>query len=227
MQEARAGLHERAGGLERVVRVDGLVVEVALAQPHGLAVADVHRRQEDHAARGASETKFSSSRRPSGPDFSGWNCSAVDAAPAPPRSRTRCRTRRCRARRPARAGRGANELHVVEGARRRQPLGQRAARAASSPGSSRSAAPSGRARRAPPPARAAARSPPPRRARWCDSNSSCMPMQMPITGTPASTRSRSSSSSAELAHALHRLRHRAHARAARPRRPRARARGRA
>ena len=44
VQEARAGLDEGARGLERVVRVDGLLVEVALAQADGLAVADVHRR---------------------------------------------------------------------------------------------------------------------------------------------------------------------------------------
>ena len=74
VQEARSGLDERAGGLERVVGVDRLVVEVALAQPHGLAVADVHRRQQDHAAR-AQPTKFASRRSPSGPDFSGWDCS--------------------------------------------------------------------------------------------------------------------------------------------------------
>ena len=73
VQEARARLDERARGLERVVGVDGLVVEVALAQPDGLAVADVHRRQEDHARR--ARTKFFSRRSPSGPDFSGWDCS--------------------------------------------------------------------------------------------------------------------------------------------------------
>ena len=71
VQEARARLHERARGLERIVGVDGLLVEVTLAQPHGLAVADVDRRQEDHW----SATKFLSSRSPSGPDFSGCDCS--------------------------------------------------------------------------------------------------------------------------------------------------------
>ena len=66
MQAARAGLDERARGLERVVGVDGLVVEVALAQAHGLAVADVDRRQEDHAAteRTQLRTKFPSSAQP-------------------------------------------------------------------------------------------------------------------------------------------------------------------
>ena len=71
MQKARAGLRPRAGGLERVVVVDGLLGEVALPQPHGLAAADVDGGQEDHAAR---RTKFRSSASPSGPDFSGWNC---------------------------------------------------------------------------------------------------------------------------------------------------------
>ena len=71
VQEAGARLHERAGGLERVFRVDGLVLEPALAQPDRLAVADVHRGQEDHAPQ--ARTKFRSSARPSGPDFSGWN----------------------------------------------------------------------------------------------------------------------------------------------------------
>ena len=77
VQEARARLDERARGLERVVGVDRLVVEVPLAQPHRLAVADVHRRQENHPA---SETKFFSSRRPSGPDFSGCDWSPYTGA---------------------------------------------------------------------------------------------------------------------------------------------------
>ena len=77
VQEARPRLHERAGGLQRVVRVDGLLVEVPLAQPHGLAVADVHGRQENHPA---SETKFFRSRSPSGPDFSGCDCSPYTGA---------------------------------------------------------------------------------------------------------------------------------------------------
>jgi hypothetical protein len=69
MQEARARVNERARGLQRVVGVDRLLVEVALAEPHRLPVADVHRREQDH--RGASDTKFFNSRSPSGPDFSG------------------------------------------------------------------------------------------------------------------------------------------------------------
>jgi hypothetical protein len=77
VQVARAGFDERAGGLERVVGVDGLVLEAPLAQPDGLAVADVDRRQQDHAATDAPArqraAKLRSSRRPSGPDFSGWN----------------------------------------------------------------------------------------------------------------------------------------------------------
>src|SRR3712207_8535844 len=61
--------------IERVLRVDGLLVEVAPAQPDGPPAADVDRRQEDHAAAGtAARTKFPSSASPCGPDFSGWNC---------------------------------------------------------------------------------------------------------------------------------------------------------
>jgi hypothetical protein len=40
---AGAGLDPRARGLERVVDVHGLAREVALLEPHGLAVADVDR----------------------------------------------------------------------------------------------------------------------------------------------------------------------------------------
>ena len=75
VQEARARLDERARRLERSVGVHGLVVEVPLPQAHRPAVANVHRGQQDHAATGTQlRTKFPSSLSPSGPDFSGWNC---------------------------------------------------------------------------------------------------------------------------------------------------------
>ncbi len=75
VEEARARLDERPCGLERRVGVDGLVVEVPLPQPDRPAVADVDRGQQDHAATGTQlRTKFPSSLSPSGPDFSGWNC---------------------------------------------------------------------------------------------------------------------------------------------------------
>src|SRR3954453_5604387 len=71
MQEARPGVHPGARGLERRVLVDGLLVEIALDQPDGLAIRDVDRRVEDHAA---SLVKFARSARPSDEYFSGWNC---------------------------------------------------------------------------------------------------------------------------------------------------------
>src|SRR5207247_7060137 len=71
VQEARPGVHPGTRGLERRVLVDGLLVEVALDQPDGLAVRDVDRRVEDHAA---SLVKFSGSASPSAEDFSGRNC---------------------------------------------------------------------------------------------------------------------------------------------------------
>ncbi len=72
VKSAGAGHAEVAGGLHRILAVHGLAREVALLQAHGPAVADVHRRQEDHAAH--RRAKLPSSASPSGPDFSGWNC---------------------------------------------------------------------------------------------------------------------------------------------------------
>ena len=78
VQRPRTRLHEAAGGLERIVRVDGLAREVAALEPDGLAAADVDSGQEDHAARASAapqiRVKFERSRRPADPDFSGWNC---------------------------------------------------------------------------------------------------------------------------------------------------------
>ena len=69
VQEARARLDPRLRGGQRVVVVDGLVLEAALDEAHRLAVEDVDGRVEDHAAA----TKFASSASPSREDFSGWN----------------------------------------------------------------------------------------------------------------------------------------------------------
>ena len=75
VQRARAGLDPGQRGVERVVAVDGPRGEVALHEAHGLAVEDVDRRVEDHAAtRAQIAAKFSSSRSPCVEDFSGWNC---------------------------------------------------------------------------------------------------------------------------------------------------------
>ena len=75
-------------GLERRLGVDRLLVEVAEPQPDRAAALDVDRREEDHglgaalrpSRRGArsgrpqSPAKEPSRASPSGPDFSGWNC---------------------------------------------------------------------------------------------------------------------------------------------------------
>src|SRR5262249_24744478 len=62
------------GGVERVRVVLGAGVELAAGESHGLAVEDVDRRQEDHAAtRAHSAAKLSSMLRPALEDFSGWN----------------------------------------------------------------------------------------------------------------------------------------------------------
>src|SRR5207248_9621759 len=79
VQEARPGLHERTGSVQRVVHVDRLLGEVAALEANRLAAADVDRREEDHAARLSPPTpqiaaKLPSSCKPCGPDFSGWNC---------------------------------------------------------------------------------------------------------------------------------------------------------
>ena len=49
VQLPRARRHPVARGVQRVVAVDGLVLEAALAQPDGPAALDVDRRVEDHA----------------------------------------------------------------------------------------------------------------------------------------------------------------------------------
>ena len=101
-------------------------------------------------------------------------------------------------------------------ARGRRPPRRRARRSArpaarTSPCSSRCA---GSSARAPPAAsrrRRAGRGPSAPSCSVEESNSSCMPRQMPSSGTPASARSRSSVVELERAQAAHRLRERAHA----------------
>ena len=74
---ARPASTNERGGLERVVGVDGL------ARRSGPAAAGRPCRRgcppPAAGSRRVSATKFASRRSPSGPDFSGWNCSAVDA----------------------------------------------------------------------------------------------------------------------------------------------------
>jgi hypothetical protein len=83
VQEASARGDERARRLERVVRVDGLLVEVALAQANRLPPTDVDCGQQDHAATTTqARTKLPSSASPCGPDFSGWNCTPYTSARA-------------------------------------------------------------------------------------------------------------------------------------------------
>ena len=60
---------------QRVVVVDGRVLEAPLDEPHRATLEDVDRRVEDHAATLAhTRAKLASSARPSREDFSGWNC---------------------------------------------------------------------------------------------------------------------------------------------------------
>ena len=223
MQEARARLHERARGLERVVGVDGLLVEVALAQAHGLAVADVHRRAGGSCAA-AERHEVPQQPQPVRARLLGVGLEPVDRRPlhhahelAPVVGRAEHVV--------GVGGPRRERVRVVEGAGVGQALVERARRAASSPGSSRSAGPSGRARRAPRPARAAARSPRRRPARWWTRTAAASPCRG-RSPAPRPRPARAAARRAPAAHALHRLRHGAHARAARSRRPRARARGR-
>ena len=75
VEDARARVHPAPGGLERVVVVDGAVLEAALDEAHRLPLEDVDGRVEDHAAtRAQTAVKLRSSASPSREDFSGWNC---------------------------------------------------------------------------------------------------------------------------------------------------------
>ncbi len=80
MQPFGAFFGERARRRQRLLVIDGLRLEVALAQPHGVAAEDVDRRVEVHAcvalgSRAATQicAKFASRRRPAAEDFSAWN----------------------------------------------------------------------------------------------------------------------------------------------------------
>ena len=209
VQVARARLHERARGLQRVVRVHGLLVEVALAQPHGLAVADVHRRQQDHAGTAQSAAKLAQQPQAVRPGLLRVELRSEHVRPRHHARELRAVHRGAEHVLLVRGARGEG-VHVVEGARVGQPSASRDSRRQATwfqpmcgtfrPGaSSASTPPSSRPMPSAPPCSVVL------------SNSSCMPMQMPMIGTPASRRSRSSSSKPELAHRLHRLRHRADA----------------
>ena len=129
--------------------------------------------------------------------FSGWNCTP-STLPAPDdrrevarRSRIEAITTSSAARRSSRSGRSRRARRP----RCRRASGAAGARAA---GSSPCAAPAGRRRSA---ARGPGRRP---RPRWrpcssLSSNSSCMPMQMPSSGVPAPTASRSDAARARAA----------------------------
>ena len=115
-------VHPRARRRQRIVVVDGLLVEVALREPHGAARRGCRSPGRGSRRAPASQTraKLRSSASPSREDFSGWNCTpktvpraddrdeplAVLAAPSTSASS---------------AGRGDERVHVVEGRRRRQP----------------------------------------------------------------------------------------------------------
>ena len=69
--------HDELGRSERIVVVDLFAVVVALRQAHGVTVADVHSRKENHLLSAAVLTstqifaKLASIRRPCVLDFSG------------------------------------------------------------------------------------------------------------------------------------------------------------
>ena len=229
VQEARARLDERARRLERVVGVDRLLVEVALAQPDRLAVADVDRGQQDHAAtRAQARTKLPSSASPCGPDFSGMGLQAEDRRAASPRGddahELRAVLRRAEhvlwPRRPRR-----ERVRVVEGARVGQPLVQHAAPSPGHAGSSRSAAPAAPGRPGPRPGPPAARCPRRRRARWSTRTRAACPC---IDRSRARRRPRARAGARRAAAGARAPSPSAwrRRRAARRRRPRARARGR-
>ena len=74
MELARALVDPLARGVQGILVVDGLPLEVPLLEAHRLAAADVDRRDEDHAGTArAMRVRLERSRRPAGPDFSGWN----------------------------------------------------------------------------------------------------------------------------------------------------------
>src|SRR5207248_5619212 len=84
------------GRVERIGVVDRLLLEGTPRKAHRLALEDVDRGQEDHAAAGCAAaslqtaTKLASIRRPCAEDFSGWNwtpktmaCSTIVAYRSP------------------------------------------------------------------------------------------------------------------------------------------------
>src|SRR4051812_36973464 len=74
VEEASALVDPRARRFQRIVLVDGLGVEVPPHEAHRLAVGDVDRRIEDHAATGTqSRVNSRNNRSPAWDDFSGWN----------------------------------------------------------------------------------------------------------------------------------------------------------
>ena len=77
VQLARARIYPPPRGVERVGVVDGLLIELALGQAHGLALEDVDGGEQDHARAPATPAQIatnpSSMRSPFSDDFSGWN----------------------------------------------------------------------------------------------------------------------------------------------------------
>ena len=75
MQEARAGLLEAAGDLERIEPVARRPGIIALGETHDDAVAQIDGRQDVHQMRPpfASSRKAARIESPTSPLFSGWN----------------------------------------------------------------------------------------------------------------------------------------------------------
>ena len=108
VQEARARRHPRPRGRERVVVVDGLVLEAPVREPHGPAAADVDGRVEDQAAH-AHAHEVAQQRQPVARGLLRMELRAHDVAALRRSTRSARRSRPSRRRRASSAGRATNE----------------------------------------------------------------------------------------------------------------------
>src|SRR5690606_19041879 len=91
VDQPRPGLLPAPRHGQRVVVIDRLAVVIALVKAHAAPAPQVDRRDHQHqatpdparvstpASRSTSAAKLASKRRPLGPLFSGWNCTAMTA----------------------------------------------------------------------------------------------------------------------------------------------------
>ena len=214
VQAPRAGGHPRARRLQRVVGVDGLVLEAALPQPHRPPAADVDGRMR--ASRGGT----AGLRRHAGAN--GHEVAQQRAGRAPTTSRGGTARRTGRASSSCDGGgealavlAAAQDVRLLRPRARASARGRGRTRAgrpsmsgdgrrSTRPGSSRCAAAWRRRCAGGAPRRAAAPGPRRRPARSERSNSSCIPRQMPSSGVPAlQPLAHSSSSRLERAQVRH------------------------